>query len=216
LIEVKLTNGDKNIILASRYGKSIRFHESDVRVMGRTATGVKGMTLPESDNYIVGMVCVAESDEDTTVMVVAENGIGKRTVLDEYRTQSRGGKGIKTINVTDKTGKLVAIKSVTDNDDFVIINRSGIIIRLAVKNVPTTGRATQGVKLINLRKNDSIADIGLIVDGQLEEVEEEADAENGDGNVGGNSGELSDGSETSQEHNDTDPTNENDAGNDDE
>ena len=116
-------------------------------------------------------------------MVVAENGIGKRTVLDEYRTQSRGGKGIKTINVTDKTGKLVAIKSVTDNDDFVIINRSGIIIRLAVKNVPTTGRATQGVKLINLRKNDTIADVGLIVDGQLEEDVEEDVNETGEESV---------------------------------
>ncbi|WP_052593207.1 DNA gyrase subunit A [Aureispira sp. CCB-QB1] len=172
LIEVKLTDGTNHIILATREGKAIRFHEQDVREMGRTATGVKGIKLGTfKDNVVVGMVCVAE-DGEKTILVVSENGIGKRTVLDEYRPQTRGGKGVKTINVTAKTGNLIAIKATTDNDDMVIINKSGITIRLAVKNVPTTGRATQGVKLIDLRK-DAIADVGLIIDGQLEQEDEE-------------------------------------------
>jgi len=173
LLEVKLTDGSNHIILASKAGKAIRFNEKDVRQMGRTATGVKGITIDE-DNEVVGMACVAETDENATILVVAENGIGKRTVLDEYRSQTRGGKGVKTINVTAKTGNLIALKAATDNDDMVIINKSGLTIRLAVKTVPTTGRATQGVKLINLKGKDAIADVGLIVDGQLEETEEEA------------------------------------------
>lgn len=176
LLEVKLTDGNNHIILATKAGKAIRFNEQDVRAMGRTATGVKGITLGSENNEVVGMACVAESDENATILVVAENGIGKRTVLDEYRSQTRGGKGVKTINVTDKTGELIAIKAATDNDDLVIINRSGLTIRLAVKNVPTTGRATQGVKLINLKGKDAIADVGLVVDGQLDSEEEENDA----------------------------------------
>ena len=135
--------------------------------------GVKGINLGNNkDNYVIGMVCVADGDDVATILVVAENGIGKRTVLDEYRAQTRGGKGVKTINVTAKTGNLIAIKSATDDDDMVIINKSGLTIRLAVKNVPTTGRATQGVKLINLKGKDSIADVGLIKDGQLDDDEE--------------------------------------------
>lgn len=172
LLEVKLTDGSNHIILATKEGKAIRFNEQDVRQMGRTATGVKGISIGEN-NEVVGMACVAESDETATILVVAEKGIGKRTVLDEYRSQTRGGKGVKTINVTAKTGNLIALKAATDNDDMVIINKSGLTIRLAVKNVPTTGRATQGVKLINLKGKDAIADVGLIVDGQLEETEEE-------------------------------------------
>jgi DNA gyrase subunit A len=154
--------------LATRYGKAIRFNEGDVRIMGRTATGVKGITMKEPDNYLVGMVCVSPTDELATILVLSENGIGKRTVLDAYRVQSRGGKGTKTINVTEKTGLLVAMKSATENDDLVIINKSGLTIRLAVNTVPTSGRATQGVKLISLKKKDAIADVGLIKDGQLE------------------------------------------------
>ncbi|CAA6807623.1 MAG: DNA gyrase subunit A (EC [uncultured Aureispira sp.] len=179
LIEVKLTDGTNHIILATREGKAIRFHEKDVREMGRTATGVKGIKLGSfENNVVIGMVCVAE-DGIKTILVVSENGIGKRTVLDAYRPQTRGGKGSKTINVTEKTGALIALKAATDNDDMVIINKSGLTIRLAVKNVPTTGRATQGVKLIDLRKKDAIADVGLIIDGQLEEDEvEEVVAEN--------------------------------------
>ncbi len=172
LLEVKLTDGSSEILLATRYGKAIRFNEKDVRAVGRTATGVKGITVTEEDNYVVGMVCVPENSE-ATILVLSENGIGKRTRLDAYRTQSRGGKGSKTINITDKTGKLVAVKAATDNDDLVIINKSGLTIRLAVKNVPTSGRATQGVKLISLKKNDAIADVGLIVDGQLEDNEDD-------------------------------------------
>lgn len=171
LIEVKLTDGTNHIILATREGKAIRFHEKDVREMGRTATGVKGIKLGSfENNVVIGMVCVAE-DGIKTILVVSENGIGKRTVLDAYRSQTRGGKGSKTINVTEKTGHLIALKAATEDDDMVIINKSGITIRLAVKNVPTTGRATQGVKLIDLRKKDAIADVGLIIDGQLEEEE---------------------------------------------
>ncbi|MFT5646323.1 MAG: DNA gyrase subunit A [Aureispira sp.] len=173
LIEVKLTDGTNHIILATREGKAIRFHEKDVREMGRTATGVKGIKLGSfENNVVIGMVCVAE-DGIKTILVVSENGIGKRTVLDAYRSQTRGGKGSKTINVTEKTGNLIALKAATEDDDMVIINKSGITIRLAVKNVPTTGRATQGVKLIDLRKKDAIADVGLIIDGQLEEDEPE-------------------------------------------
>jgi DNA gyrase subunit A len=177
LIEVKLTDGTNHIILATREGKAIRFHEKDVREMGRTATGVKGIKLGSfENNVVIGMVCVAE-DGAKTILVVSENGIGKRTVLDAYRSQTRGGKGSKTINVTEKTGALIALKAATEDDDMVIINKSGLTIRLAIKNVPTTGRATQGVKLIDLRKKDAIADVGLIIDGQLEEDEEEIDAE---------------------------------------
>ncbi len=168
LLEVKLTDGTNEILLATRYGKAIRFNEGDVRIMGRTATGVKGITMKEPDNYLVGMVCVSPTDELATILVLSENGIGKRTVLDAYRVQSRGGKGTKTINVTEKTGLLVAMKSATENDDLVIINKSGLTIRLAVNTVPTSGRATQGVKLISLKKKDAIADVGLIKDGQLE------------------------------------------------
>lgn len=173
LLEVKLTDGSNHIILATREGKAIRFHEEDVREMGRTATGVRGINLGSNENNeVVGMVCVTENNEKM-ILVVSENGVGKRTALDEYRPQTRGGKGVKTINVTSKTGELIAIKAVTDQDDFVIINRSGLTIRLAVNTVPSTGRATQGVKLINLKGKDAIADVGLIVDGQLEQDEED-------------------------------------------
>jgi DNA gyrase subunit A len=170
LIEAKLTKGNSQIILASRAGKAIRFIETDVRSMGRTATGVKGMDLEEDSNdVLVGMVCVEEGD-GKLILAVSENGIGKRTDIDEYRIQSRGGKGIKTINVTDKTGQLISIKAVTDNDDLMIINKSGLTIRIAVKELPISGRATQGVKLINIKQGDSIADVSLIVDGQTDEA----------------------------------------------
>jgi DNA gyrase subunit A len=186
LLEVKLTNGNSEILLASRSGKAIRFHESDVRIMGRTATGVKGMTLANEDDELVGMVCINEGEEKQ-ILVVSENGIGKRTVLEEYRQQTRGGKGIKTINITSKTGQLITIKAVTDDDDFMIINKSGLTIRIAAKELPTSGRATQGVKLMNLKNNDSIADVALIVNGQHEEEEEELEEgeelENQDGDA---------------------------------
>ena len=177
LIEAKLTKGNSQIILASRAGKAIRFIETDVRSMGRTATGVKGMDIgDDGSDSLVGMVCVEEG-EDTLILAVSENGIGKRTDIDEYRIQSRGGKGIKTINVTEKTGQLISIKAVTDNDDLMIINKSGLTIRMAVKELPISGRATQGVKLINIKQGDSIADVSLIVDGQIEESSNPEDSE---------------------------------------
>lgn len=185
LLEVKLTDGDNNIVLAARSGKAIRFHENDVRNMGRTATGVKGMNLGE-DNELIGMIAVKEGDIETRVLAISENGIGKRTELEQYRIQTRGGKGIKTINITEKTGNLIAIKAVTDDDDLMIINKSGLTIRMAVKDLPISGRATQGVKLINLKKNDAIADVALIKDGQLEEDDDEFDEENENGELENN------------------------------
>jgi DNA gyrase subunit A len=158
--------------LASKAGKAIRFVETDVRSMGRTATGVKGMDIEGENDELIGMVCV-EVGDNKLILAVSEKGIGKRTDIDEYRIQSRGGKGIKTINVTDKTGQLISIKAVTDTDDLMIINKSGLTIRIAVKELPISGRATQGVKLINIKSGDSIADVSLIVDGQLEEPEVE-------------------------------------------
>jgi len=179
LLEVKLTNGTKDIILGSHFGKAIRFHETDVRTMGRTATGVKGISLDDPNNYVVGMLCIDE-EEEKKVMVIAENGIGKQSLLNEYRQQTRGGKGTKTMNINAKTGKMIAIKATTDEDDLVIINRSGVAIRLEVKNVPTTRRATQGVKLIRLKKKDTIADVALVPGGKEDDEEEEeiVDAEN--------------------------------------
>jgi DNA gyrase subunit A len=170
LIEAKLTKGNSQILLASKAGKAIRFKETNVRSMGRTATGVKGMDIEGENDELIGMVCV-EENENILILAVSEKGVGKRTDIDEYRIQTRGGKGIKTINVTEKTGQLIAIKAVTDSDDLMIINKSGLTIRIAVKELPISGRATQGVKLINIKSGDSIADVSLIVDGQLEEPE---------------------------------------------
>ena len=175
LIEAKLTNGKNEIILASRSGKAIRFNESDVRSMGRNASGVRGMNIDETVDAVIGMICVDVEDNVSTILAVAENGLGKRTELDEYRVQTRGGKGIKTLNVTEKTGALVALKSVTDNDDLMIINKSGIAIRLQARTLPTSGRNTQGVKLIKLNGNDAIADVSLIVDARLNDTDEEED-----------------------------------------
>ncbi|MDD2961803.1 MAG: DNA gyrase subunit A [Muribaculaceae bacterium] len=159
VIQVRLTDGDSEIILANRNGRAIRFHESKVREMGRNATGVRGMTLDDGDDEIVGMICMKNGTEDN-VMVISEQGYGKRSALEDYRITNRGGKGVKTINVTDKTGKLVAIQNVNDTNDLVIINKSGITIRLKVEDTRIMGRATQGVRLINLEKrNDDIASV---------------------------------------------------------
>ena len=163
LIQAKLTNGDNEILLAIKSGKAIRFHENTVRPMGRNASGVRGIKLSDdSADEVVGMVCVQDISE-TTILVVAEKGYGKRTDVENYRVTNRGGKGVKTINITDKTGKLIAIKGVTDGDDLMIINRSGITIRLAVANISVMGRATQGVRLINLRNSDSIAAVTSVI-----------------------------------------------------
>ncbi|HDP74838.1 MAG TPA: DNA gyrase subunit A [Bacteroidales bacterium] len=157
LIEACLTNGNKQIILAARNGKAIRFHEKLIRPIGRIGSGVRGMNLAQGDS-IVGMICV-EENENKDILVVAENGYGKRSKLDDYRVTGRGGKGVKTITITPKTGKLISIKAVDDNNDIMIINKSGLTIRLSVKELRVIGRTAQGVKLINLRKNDSIAAI---------------------------------------------------------
>ncbi|MDE7024741.1 MAG: DNA gyrase subunit A [Paramuribaculum sp.] len=159
LISVELTDGNSEILMANRNGRAIRFHESTVREMGRVSTGVRGMTLDGADDAVVGMICMNPS-EPNTVMVVSENGFGKRSVLDDYRITNRGGKGVKTLNVTDKTGRLVAIKSVNDENDLVIINKSGITLRIKMADIRVQGRATQGVKVINLEKrNDTIASV---------------------------------------------------------
>lgn len=160
VIEVRMTNGDNEIVIANRNGRAIRFHESAVRDMGRTATGVRGITLDEDGtDEVVGMICVKDLQKET-VMVISENGYGKRSDIDDYRKTNRGGKGVKTLSITDKTGKLVAIKSVTNENDLMIINKSGITIRLRVVDVRIMGRATQGVRLIDLEKrNDQIGSV---------------------------------------------------------
>ena len=160
VIQVRLTTGDSQIIMANKHGRAIRFHESTVREMGRTATGVRGMTLDETgDDEVIGMICIKDPEKET-VMVVSEQGYGKRSEIEDYRITNRGGKGVKTLNITEKTGNLVAIKSVTDENDLVIINKSGITLRMKVANVRIMGRATQGVRLINLEKrNDEIASV---------------------------------------------------------
>ncbi|MBP7184991.1 MAG: DNA gyrase subunit A [Saprospiraceae bacterium] len=163
LLEAKLTNGNCEILLANKGGRANRFPESAVRPMGRTATGVRGITLDENkDDAVVGMVCIDKEDKSTTVLVVSEKGTGKRTELDEYRITNRGGKGVKTINITEKTGQLVAIKSVKEDEDLMITNRSGIMIRMNVSQLPLLGRATQGVRVIKLQEHDSISDITIV------------------------------------------------------
>jgi DNA gyrase subunit A len=158
LIEARLTSGQAEILLAIRSGKAIRFHENTVRPMGRNAAGVKGITLSGSaDDAVVGMVCLEDHERD--ILVVSEKGFGKRSDVENYRITNRGGKGVKTINVTQKTGQLIAIKEVTDADDLMIINKSGIAIRMRVTDMRVMGRATQGVRLINLREGDSIASV---------------------------------------------------------
>lgn len=172
LLEACLTNGNSEIVMALRSGRAIRFNESTVRPMGRTATGVRGVTLASGEDEVVGMISV--NSKDVTVLVVSEKGYGKRTDIDDYRVTNRGGKGVKTLNVTEKTGQLVAIKDVSDNEDLMIINKSGIVIRIAVSQLRVMGRATQGVRLINLKGNDQIASVTK-VDHDEEELEENTD-----------------------------------------
>ena len=182
VVSVRLTNGNNELILANRNGRAVRFHEDEIRVMGRVATGVIGMRLDEGDDEVVGMICVNDLDTET-VMVVSENGYGKRSLIvekdldgemrDIYRKTARGAKGVKTLNVTEKTGRLVAIKIVTDENDLMIINKSGILIRLHVSEVRVTGRATQGVRLINLaKKNDTIASVCKVMTEPDDEIAE--------------------------------------------
>jgi DNA gyrase subunit A len=169
LLEANLTSGTSEIVMALRSGRAIRFNESKVRPMGRTATGVRGITLSSPTDEVVGMISV-ESNE-STILVVSEKGYGKRTDVDDYRVTNRGGKGVKTINVTEKTGYLVSIKDVTDKDDLMIINRSGIVIRIAMSNLRVMGRATQGVRLITLKGNDEIASVAKVEHDEEEELD---------------------------------------------
>lgn len=178
VVDVRLTNGHNELILADRNGRACRFDEGKVRTMGRVSTGVRGMTLSEDgQDEVVGMIVVNDPVSES-VMVVSENGYGKRSQVEDYRKTNRGGKGVKTLNITDKTGKLVAIKNVTDDNDLMIINKSGIVIRLSVAECRIMGRATQGVRLINLsKKNDVIASVCKVMSSELEaQVEEESRA----------------------------------------
>ena len=162
LLEARLTNGHHEVLMANNRGRAIRFNEEKVRSMGRTAAGVRGIKLDDSTDFVVGMVCVDPEDEEKTILVVSENGNGKRSKLEDYRITNRGGKGVKTMQITDKTGELVAIKAVNDSDNLIITNKSGIVIRMAVNDMRVMGRATQGVKVIRLDESDSIADLAVI------------------------------------------------------
>ncbi len=174
LLEARLTNGKSVLMMALRSGKAIRFPEETVRPMGRGASGVRGVTLADEQDEVVGMICVDPTENESDVLVVSEKGFGKRSSLEDYRETNRGGKGVKTLQITDKTGALIAIKDVTDKDDLMIINKSGIILRMAVKDLRVVGRATQGVKLIELKGKDSIASVAKVA---MEEEEEGPDLE---------------------------------------
>ena len=171
LLEAKLTTGDSQVMLALASGKAIRFEEGKTRPMGRNASGVRGITLAHKDDAVTGMIAV--NDKESDILVVSENGYGKRSTLEDYRITNRGGKGVKTINVTEKTGNLVSIKVVLDVDDLMIINKSGIAIRMAVADLRVMGRATQGVRLIKVKEGDSIAAVAKVMhdDDDIEELE---------------------------------------------
>ena len=182
LLEAKLTTGTSQILLGLKSGKAIRFEEGKTRPMGRNASGVRGITLADDKDEVVGMVSIHNMEED--ILVVSENGYGKRSSIDDYRITNRGGKGVKTISITDKTGGLVAIKSVSDSDDLMIINKSGIAIRMGVEDLRVMGRATQGVRLINLKDKDSIAAVAKVMkdDSAVEDadvIDIEVDTEDG-------------------------------------
>lgn len=185
LLEAKLTTGNSQVMLAIKSGKAIRFEESKTRPMGRNASGVRGITLADDKDEVVGMIAVNDMDAD--ILVVSEKGYGKRSKLEDYRITNRGGKGVKTISVTEKTGNLVAIKNVTDKDDLMIINKSGLAIRMSIENLRVMGRATQGVKLINLKGGDAIAAVAKVM--QSEEIVENPD----EAEIADSNDEISDG-----------------------
>ena len=177
LLEAILTDGKSEVLIASRNGRCVRFDETDARPLGRTATGVRGINLDE-DDYVIGMVCYEPEADDAaahTLLVIGEKGLGKRTDFEEYRKTSRGSKGVRTMNITDKTGKLVALKNVTEENDLLIITQSGLIIRMAVADIKQAGRNTQGVKLINIRDNDSIASVSVVAKSDEEELPAEGE-----------------------------------------
>jgi DNA gyrase subunit A len=180
LLEAKLTNGNSHVVIAVKSGKAIRFEESKTRPMGRGASGVRGITLANESDEVVGMVAV--NDMDANILVVSENGYGKRSSLEDYRVTNRGGKGVKTISITDKTGKLVSIKTVNDLDDLMIINKSGIAIRMEVAALRVMGRATQGVRLINLKGDDTIAAVAKVMKDD-ETIEDLNDLDVNDGTI---------------------------------
>ena len=184
LLTAALTNGTQQILLAVRSGRALRFPEEKVRAMGRTAAGVRGITLSGKNDEVVDMVCI--ESEAQTILVVSEKGYGKRSSVEDYRITNRGGKGVKTINITEKTGALIAMKAVTDAGDLMIINRSGVIIRMPVSDIRVMGRATQGVRLINLREGDSIAAVTYVEtnDANGPQGEEENRNTNAPGNMG--------------------------------
>lgn len=186
LLEAKLTNGKSQIMIASKEGKAIRFEDEKVRPMGRTASGVRGIYLDGEDNEVIGMV-VVEDVENETILVVSEKGYGKRSKVDDYRMTNRGGKGVNTLNITEKTGKLIAIKSVKDTDHLMVINKSGVAIRTAVHEMRVMGRATQGVRIINLRKDDEIAAVAKV---SMDEVDEELTDENIDNELNANENQI--------------------------
>jgi DNA gyrase subunit A len=180
LLEAKLTNGNSHVVIAVKSGKAIRFEESKTRPMGRGASGVRGISLADESDEVVGMVAV--NDMDANILVVSENGYGKRSSLEDYRVTNRGGKGVKTISITDKTGKLVSIKTVNDLDDLMIINKSGIAIRMEVAALRVMGRATQGVRLINLKGDDTIAAVAKVMKDD-ETIEDLNDLDVNDGTI---------------------------------
>ena len=183
LLEASMTNGRCQILLAGRKGRCVRFDESDARPLGRTASGVRGINI-DDDDEVIGMVCFDPASEDAgahTILVVSDHGYGKRSDIDEYRITNRGGKGVKTLSITDKTGELIALKDVTDENDLMIINRSGLTIRMAVSDIRVAGRATQGVRLINIKDGDSIAAVSAV--GKSDE-EKSADAPQQEGQEG--------------------------------
>ncbi len=203
LIQVCMTNGDREIVMANRNGRAIRFHESAVREMGRTASGVKGMTLDDENDEVVGLVCLKDKEKET-ILVVSEQGYGKRSNIDDYRITNRGGKGVKTLNITEKTGKLVALMNVTEENDLMIINKSGTTIRMKVADLSVLGRATQGVRLINLgKRNDEIASVCKVMTDEEEPTGAEAETPTGNDPVEGSS-ENGNESATSMETNEPD------------
>jgi DNA gyrase subunit A len=205
LYQARMTDGKSEVIIALKSGRAIRFNESTVRPMGRNASGVRGISLAGKDDAVIGMISMDSLDYD--VLVVSENGYGKRSKLDDYRITNRGGKGVKTLNITPKTGDLISIKNVTDKDDLMIINKSGLTIRLAVSQLRVMGRATQGVRLINLRDEDAIAAVAKV---EVEDDEETQDGllenENGDVNNENEINETPD-NETEEDNNDSEITN---------
>jgi DNA gyrase subunit A len=171
LIDARLTDGNNEVLLANKNGRAIRFLEQDVRAMGRTATGVRGMRLDDENDAIVGMVVVDREENDHDILVISEKGNGKRSLLEDYRQTKRGGKGVKTLNISNKTGDLIAIKGVKDEYDLMITTREGVIIRLPIDSIRIMGRATQGVRLINLDSSAKIADVAIIKSKDEEEEE---------------------------------------------